>query len=251
MDECFKCGISANRARLFDVISSEGIVKVCEQCSLGEHMPIIRRPTTFQLKESERRQSFSEKASQFSGIKNVEEEQLKQKQETTLRDIVNKNFEMSVQEKPKPRPDLIDNFHWVIMRARRFKKLTQQQFAKEIAESEAAIKMVEKGILPEDDHKLINKIENYLGIRILKERDSQRVSYSIQKEPVYIDEKEGIDFDPITTKTLTIEDLRNVENKKETEILGEFEGGEEVENIEEVEKRDVSQEEIDRIIFDN
>ena len=51
---------------------------------------------------------------------------------------MDKNYKEKVGEdlSKKPRADLVDNFHWIIMRARRMKKLTQAQFAKEIGESE-------------------------------------------------------------------------------------------------------------------
>ena len=68
----------------------------------------------------------------------------------------------------KPRPDLVDNFHWLIMIERRKRKLTQEQLAKEIGESETVIKMAEQGFLPEDDYKIITKLESFLGVKIRK-----------------------------------------------------------------------------------
>jgi len=147
MEECFKCGVSSVRARLFDAISDEGIVKICEKCSFEEHMPIIRRPTTFQLKESERKQTVYEKLSRAAGIKTPEATDSsfsKLKEEVTLREIVDRKYQENLPKESAPRPEMIDNFHWIIMRARRMKKLTQAQFAKEIGESEAAIKMAEQ-----------------------------------------------------------------------------------------------------------
>ncbi len=59
---------------------------------------------------------------------------------------------------------MVDNFHWIIMRARRARKLTQKQFAEAIEESEEAIKMAEKGVLAKNDLVLVNKIENHLEL---------------------------------------------------------------------------------------
>jgi len=131
MEICFNCGVPANRVRLFDAISDEGLIKVCEKCSRDEHIPIIRRPTTLQLKEAERKQSFYEKSS-LSLDKPKSETPEKKEQEVTLREIVDRNYEQRIPKKVGPRPEMINNFHWIIMRARRMKKLTQAQLAKQV-----------------------------------------------------------------------------------------------------------------------
>ena len=59
MDECFICGITGNKVRLFDAICDNGIFKVCQKCSSNEHIPIVRKPTTFQLKEEEKNLAVS------------------------------------------------------------------------------------------------------------------------------------------------------------------------------------------------
>ncbi len=269
--ECSNCGISGDKARLFDVISKKGIIKICERCSFNENIPIIRKPTTFQLRESERRSTVYERLSRAAGInkeeKNISEKnrELIKKQETTLKDIVDKAYLEKVKAESKPRPDLIDNFHWVIMRARRSKKLTQAQFAKEIYESEIAIKMAEQGVLPEDDNKLISKIESCLGIKLVKktEPSPQQILYeNIEKETIRkIREPTELAFDPVSAKSLRIADIKEMKKKKETGLFGssnlnseEEEILEEAEELEEAiektsDKRNISQEEIDDLIF--
>ena len=97
MEECFNCGAKIDKVRLFDAISDEGVVKICEKCSKEEHIPIIRRPTTFQLKEAERKQSFYEKATISLG-KRFEEKEApeKRQQEVTLREIVDRNYKLQI-----------------------------------------------------------------------------------------------------------------------------------------------------------
>jgi len=155
---------------------------------------------------------------------------------------------------------MIDNFHWIIMRARRSKKLNQKQFAEAIEESEEAIKMAEKGVLPKNDFVLVNKIEDYLGIRI-RDEFAPRGELFVNRE-VNTDSKDSFDedveiikeefaqkvnedkvkFDDITTRTLTISDLQEMKQKREEEI---FEKPEKID----FDKEDISQEEIDRILF--
>lgn len=214
MDECFNCGISEEKVRLFDAVGDEGIVKVCESCSFDESVPVIKKPTTFQLKEAERRPQTYERFSKAAEMRLSEESSVKkadlQKQEMTLRELVDRNF-VSKAENSKPREDLIDNFHWALMRARRSKKLSQKQLAEELAESEAAIKMAEDGILPEDDYRLVNKLETFLGIKILKK--------DVVEEPKRDQPARVLDFKADKLDNITISDLKDMKEKKEEEIL--------------------------------
>jgi len=216
--ECSVCGISGEKVRLLDVISSKGIVKICEACSKAEDMPILRRPTTFQLKESEKKPpGIYDMLSSVRRQKKESLEEFGKKYEKTkteqLKEIVDRNYEIVVSEEKKPRPNLVDNFHWIIMRTRRLKKLTQEQLAKEISESTAAIKMAEQGILPEDDYRLVNKLEGFLGINLVKDV-SKTTPPSPEKSPAKI-----IRFDTKTMQNLTISDLKRI--KEQTEKIGE------------------------------
>ena len=249
--ECFRCGVSGDRARLFDAISSKGIVKICESCSSKEDIPIIQRPTSVQLQESERKQTVHERLLNMAGIK--EDDSQKKifhkpispvQQEVTLRDLVDKNFKLRVDEKTASKNNLIHNFHWILMRTRRSKHITQKQLAEAIFEPEAAIEMAEKGVLPENSSKLIKKLENYLGVKLLKQGDVGGINLG---EP-----KKMISFNPEDTRTLTISDLRELSKRNEEEIFGEIEEGmgEKVEDIgivPEYEDYDVEMEDEDNI----
>ena len=223
--ECFKCEISGSKARLFDAISAKGIVKICEKCSKEENIPIINKPTESQFDEYKKKTKepqqikksiVYEKLSRMSGI-SVEDGRHKSdeliKDEVTLKKIANKNFEDKI-TKQKPKSHLIDNFHWVIMRARRLKKITQGKLAEEISEPESAIIMAEKGILPEDDKILMDKLERRLGIRLLKD-DFREQKRRFPEESF----SEKIDFKSDETKILTISDLQEIKHPRESKIL--------------------------------
>ncbi len=222
--------------------------ELSEKCSREEHIPIIRKPTTFQLKEAERKQTVYEKLSRAAGIQHAEEKSSDtEKQDTTLREIVDRNYEKRISKDAVSRPEMINNFHWIIMRARRMKKLTQEQLAKEISESEAAIKMAEKGILPEDDYRLVNKLESYLGIKIIRPEFARDIREKTQPE---------LKFGRDEAKRLTIGDIKKMEQKEPEEIpeeadeIEEIEFGDEIGEVESNEdKGEVSQEEMDRILF--
>lgn len=69
------------------------------------------------------------------------------KQNQILREMANRNFESKIIKETGDSSDLIDNFNWAIMRARRAMHLSQQQLAEAIGESEAAIRRAEQGLL--------------------------------------------------------------------------------------------------------
>ncbi|MFA4953344.1 MAG: hypothetical protein WC584_03915 [Candidatus Pacearchaeota archaeon] len=223
MDYCFICGISEEKARLFDAISDEGISKICERCSFDEGIPLIKRPTNFQLKESEKpKGSVYERMKNVSGFKEREDrtEQRNrkfsiEKRDVTLRDIVDRNYKKDTN--PIPRPDLVDNFHWAIMTGRRRKKLSQKQLAERIGESEDAIKMAEQGILPNDENKLAKKLEAFLEVMILKRKI---ISDKIETKREGVAE---ISFEPLPSKELkkdlTISDLQELKKRKEGKLM--------------------------------
>src|SRR3989304_1982147 len=118
--ECYKCGASGKNIRFYDVIKKEGILKVCENCYPKEDSPVFRKPTEFQLKEIERSPGIYERLSRMAGINPRERRTGRPEflitQETNLRKLVDKNYSAKVSKEAKPRDDLIDNFHWIIMR---------------------------------------------------------------------------------------------------------------------------------------
>ncbi len=227
MTECFRCGKEQDSSRFFDVISDEGIVKICPECQDSEKLPVLRKPTTYQLKEAEAGGTVYERLSSIAGLnakehlkkfhpdeaKKVEE---MKKTETSLRELVDKNYESKIETKiedKKIKEDLVNNFHWIIMRARRHRKLTQAQFAKEIGESQNAIKMAEQGVLPEDEYRLIRKIQAFLGIKLMKK--DLKTDITAKSEEL---------FDGISSKELTIGDLKDMNTVKESqEIVEEME----------------------------
>lgn len=232
--ECFRCGTSA--VRLFDAISREGIVRVCKQCASEENMPMIKKPTGFGPIE-EKKETVRQVLSRISGIEKREEIPKKEinpeleRQQIKLKEIADRNLQKAIQEKPISIDGLVDNFHWILMRVRRKKKMTQEELAGVLAEPEAAIKMAEQGII--SSSKLIEKLENYLNIKLRKDVGDmiiQDVNQRVQKElfpslkkqiPIETQEKSKLElsFDPTITKSLTIADLKEMKKKRKEEIL--------------------------------
>ncbi len=214
MEECFNCGISETKALLFDAILPEGIVKICGKCSFEKNIPLIKSGFSFQ---NEKKQSVYERMKKISGVNLSKLKNEEKEQEISLRNIVDDNFEKNFGNDLNVNYDLVDNFHWVIMRARRFKKLTQEQLAKEINKSTNAIVLIEKGFVPEDKE-ILNKIENCLGIKIkknnLKTKQEDNFLDKLVQNKEY-EKKQITDFNFKSVKNLTISDLQEMKKEKD------------------------------------
>ena len=81
--------------------------------------------------------------------------------------------------------ELVQNFQWEVVKARKAKNLSRRQLAVAIGTSEEEIKVIEFGNLPRDDFVLVTKLENYLGISLRKSKKSD-----VSNLPVF-GEKEG------------------------------------------------------------
>lgn len=275
MAECFRCGVSDEKERLFDAISGKGVVKICRHCADDEGLPLVQ---PVELNKPEKTKSVYERLSEMAKLdpekhrsmllEKARQESMRRskddrgrKQETTLRGVIDTNFQKS---KPQPRTDLVVNFHWIIMRARRAKKLTQKQLAENIGEPESLIVSAENGIILNSSDSLVRKLENYFGIKIRK-TDSP---YATENQagvarPVGVGgnpavrerfEKEG-KFDKETTDNLTISDLQEIDKKSESEgkkgLFSFFRRNRKKSQEEAPQKpeEEISSEEADKILF--
>ena len=181
--ECSVCGISGKMRSVSEVISPKGVILACGKCALEEGFPILKKPDK-RVFEEPKKGSVYERLSRLSGVRHAEPERPElKKEEESLRKIIDRNYEEKMRRQDlslKSRPDLIDKFHWIIMRVRRVKGLTQKQLAEAIKETEAAIKMAEQGIVPEG-YELMDKLERFLRVKLIKERTSSRLGQSKER----------------------------------------------------------------------
>ena len=219
--ECFRCGAFGENVILFDAISKGGVVQVCEKCSVQESIPVIKRPTRFQLKAAETPYSVYSRLSRMAGLnpeehkrkvigENLERGRNVRGQEASLREIIDKTYEKKFEQKKQERDDLVPNFHWVAQRARRLRKLTQEQVAKEIDEPVDSIIAVERGVVPENRSLLIGKLETFFRIKL--DKDTQLPTKKIE---THVPEKqklnpEDLKFDKNSSKKITIADIKEI-----------------------------------------
>jgi len=263
--ECFICGINGENAVIFSAIVNEGVVPVCEDCSLKEDILIIKR--VGQLRESERNQTVYERLSRMAGLdpvghkeKIVREERIELKRQERRKPAgpigVSQRDDTAVpssgvkkdlsfpnlrQIKPQFEQGLVRNYHWTILNARRAMKLTQKQLADEIGEPEASVKLVERGILPDNYPPFIRKLQTYLRVNLF---DNQL--------------KKDLDLNKSTPKAIHVEEeaktpywkrlgflQKNKEKRKNQELEQKENKNQETNEI-----KKLSQDEIDRITFE-
>src|SRR3989338_869764 len=186
MERCARCRIREDEVKLFNAIYEGKMDFLCERCAIIENIPIIRKPDTSQLKESERGIGVYERLRKINGIK-LGKKPSSFFREDRLKEL-EKNPEKELPEKEKL--NLIEHFHWEVMKARRRKGLSQKQLANAISESEIAIQMIEKAKLPENSESLIRKLEQFLRISLKKITETERIlEKNIErKEPILLDE---------------------------------------------------------------
>ena len=204
MQSCDICGITSTEVRIFDAIYDLRMTTLCERCSIIENIPIIKTPNPEQLKESETTR-VSDRMNDLSGIRPPEKDETFFK-EDRLKEL-DSNPELELPE--KEHLNLVDNYHWEIMKQRRRRGLSQRQLAESLGESEIAIQMIENNKLPDNAKTIINKLEQVFQTNLKK-----KMEVVVQNiEPVLVDEDGGeIDFLPED------EEMVFIENEPEEEI---------------------------------
>jgi ribosome-binding protein aMBF1 (putative translation factor) len=235
MSICVKCHISEDEVVLLEGISAKGVVKICEKCNVIEGLPIIKKANEMRLQEANKRKGIYERLSHYAKLDPVEHKKKftditmgrsfagqQAPQDRTLREIVDKTVKKKIEEqKSAPKEDLIDNFHWLIMRARRSKKITQAQFANSIGENEHTIKLLEEGIVPEGNPGIIRKVEDALNIKLKKSPEiaftfsSPKMPNVLSDDPAKEEIKEQFlkGFNPNLAKDLKVSDLKSPEKE--------------------------------------
>lgn len=182
-ERCVRCNVDGKEVRLFDAIYEGRMGNLCERCSIIENIPIIKKPATSQLRDSEKDIKVYSRMKELAGIKDPK------KEETFFREdrLKELNEHPNLEIPEKDNLNLIDHFHWEIMKNRRRKGLSQKKLAESLGESEVVIQMLEKAQLPEKAEQIIKKIEQFLQIRLTKISDTQRFLQTKKRPPILLD----------------------------------------------------------------
>lgn len=182
MEECFRCGISEDKATLYKAVHETGIVNICQKCYFKYRLPIIDKKEVNWEEVYKRAPYVKKEEVELKKDFPLAKEKRTNPEDEKLKEIVKSNFNKNHIDKDKKPEDLIDNFNWVIMRKRRMMKMTQKELGEKVVESEIILNALEKGVLPSDYISLIRKIESVLGIRLFKSEIKEIKTEDILRE---------------------------------------------------------------------
>ena len=239
--ECYKCGITDQKALLYEVISPKGIVAVCRKCSFGESLPLIKKSRG---ESEEPKLSVHDRLSKIAGIKpgnKYVKSSAVSEQEKELQELIKKNIKINSEEENRIKQSLVKNFQWVMTRIRRARHLTQKELSQEIAEPLDVIRILEAGRIPSGGQRALLKIQSFLNVRLFNNPERGM-------------RPQSLDLSNPASKGLRIGELRGMKpqapQKEEIELIDDESEDESLEKDDsEDDDRDVSEEDINRILF--
>lgn len=228
---CLICGKDEEETEIFEGIYEGEIVDICVDCAELEEVPLIKKPSEEKFNRAMEPKSVKER---LEGIKEDKTRTLSRDQEVANKFLSKIKFP-SKRSNPE---NLVENYYWIIQRARRKKGISLKQIANEIGISEEVLKNVEYGILDKNFELVINQLENILDIKILKRTPEESMRKKVEnliqerkeqnKEEDEEDKKNKIkdiasgkfDFskrDKINN--ITLSDLVDLKKKKDKDLL--------------------------------
>tara|TARA_Y100000310_G_C20661660_1_gene805136 strand:- start:1016 stop:1993 length:978 start_codon:yes stop_codon:yes gene_type:complete len=227
MENCVRCNVNGDEVKLFDAIYDGVMERICERCSIIENIPVIKKPDIDQLKDAEQVTVYK----RMKGLAGFPKEKEGKTffVEDKLKELDTKP-ELEIPESSKL--NLVEHFHWEIMKNRRRKGLSQKQLGENLGESETAIAMIEKAKLPENAEILVNKLEQFFQVKLRKISEVERRLREMQarEKPALLDEK-GHELEFIPEPEVEI--IEELEKPKETDSEIEEFGKQEIEELEE------------------
>ncbi len=227
--ECKICGKTDEETELFRGIFEEKIESVCSECARVENIPLIKKPNP---------ESFEERRENLSVRQRMERMANPPKPIPKEHFIAHKNLaKLNFPTKREDHPELVENYDWVLKTARRRKKVTQTQMAEELIVPLQVIIDLESGKIAKDFLNYLDKIENFLGVKIRKKYSEnfrmQRKPENDEEEKIVLEsvranmdklgkgakEKEMNLSDRKSLSKWTLRDLVNLKRKKESEDL--------------------------------
>ncbi|VVB79876.1 Uncharacterised protein [uncultured archaeon] len=233
MVNCERCGISEENTPdgLYAAVYDGKLVPMCRKCADFEDLVVVKKIHSYVEPAKERQQSVYERMVHISGVKRDPSQFDKKKpseaipagsKEPTLRDIVEKNLKKSgspvLIQKVVKTPKLVNNHHWIVMRSRRGKKISQEQLAELINEPVAVIAQVERGQMPENPY-VFKKLEGALKIRILAEplKEGDYFSPMIDESELNlkgVKKDKTVMFDSDVFGGMKVEDLKDLDAER-------------------------------------
>ena len=159
---CVICKQTSDETKLFEGIFKAEMVHICKECAETEGVPIIQKPSEAQLDKADERYTVRERMEIMSGMRDTTE--ISEDQTITQGNLA----KLKIPPKKQFHEDVLDNYYWTLNIARRRKKLTINQLAKQTQIPVETIQAIEKGKIPKDFETIFPKLELYLDVKLLK-----------------------------------------------------------------------------------
>ncbi|MDD2445006.1 MAG: hypothetical protein PHF09_00120 [Candidatus Nanoarchaeia archaeon] len=209
--KCVLCGITERETTLYEGIYDREMIFVCQNCAREERIPVIKKPSIEQLKDANKFYSVRERMEKMSGMRRIRTN-IGEDQQIVLRNLT----KLRMPEPKQKHEDVEDNYYWEINMARRRRKMTTNQLAKETGISLEIIENLEKGKLPLEFKEILSKLEGYFNIKLLKHHDP--------KVNFFMKENENKILEDVKQKIK--EDREEVFKKRKRKILRKIENSE-------------------------
>lgn len=178
-----RCGIcNKEEIELYDAFYAGKVMSACRKCILSEDLTIIRKPTQEQLERANQRFSVKERMMKLSGLD--KNSPISKDNEVAQRNIT----KIRIPPKKQYSELLVPNYNWVMMMARRRKKMTIAQLSDLTKIPQAELEEIEQGVLPRNYEKIAGIVSNVLNIVMLKETKRIMPPEEIKKESETIEE---------------------------------------------------------------
>lgn len=184
MEKCVRCGASEEKKPLLDAISREGLVKICKDCNYAENLLIIKKtepkPTPEELAAQQKQAqntpaprkiptiSLLDSQKRVEALRKERQERL-EKESAYLTELRKRGVREEVKKNPIETSNMLENFHWTVMRERRARHMSIKQLAEAISEPEPMLKLLEEGALPRERERIVQKLEDYFKIKLTKQ----------------------------------------------------------------------------------
>ena len=227
---CNKKGIENDAVK---VIWEGEVVNACRTCALREGMPIVKKATQEQVDAANVHYSVRERMERMSNRKPT----IIREQAITHKNLARLNFPTVRQD----HEDLVENYDWTLRTARRRKKLSIAQLALTSGLVPEDIQKLESGQLVKNLEPIATRLENTLGIVLLKKtsrlaqaRYVKQENAIIQNNLAMVDDK-IIDLPKTEKKSL----LKKLFSRKKSSKDGSAESKEDNKDIVELKAEDI------------
>lgn len=223
MEKCVRCGASEEKKPLLDAISRDGLVKICKECNYTENLLIVKKTEPKSAEQPVQQQtqntpaprkiptvSLLDSQKKIEALRKERAERL-EKESAYLTELRKKSVREEVKNNPVETSNMLENFHWTVMRERRARHMSIKQLAEAISEPEPMLKLLEEGALPRERERIVQKLEDYFKIKLTKQPEMPKIEPKLNLNGTGLDSSANSEIQQveITEKVSKFDGIKN------------------------------------------